>query len=101
MTCPLVLIYARPSLHPDQKILPDCFTRLSVTIRDLIYLSAGGRFGLWQKETIMRYQVYEKDTLVMETNDLALAVAMYKTCYGYARLGGIKDTHKQGYPWVM
>ncbi len=49
----------------------------------------------------MRYKVYEKDALVMETNDLALAVAMYKTCYAYGRLGGIRDTHKQGYNWIM
>ena len=49
----------------------------------------------------MRYQVFEKSDLILATDSLEEAVARYKTCYAYGRLGGIRDTHKQGYNWVM
>ena len=49
----------------------------------------------------MRYQVYEKQDLVLETDCLEEAIARYRACYAYGRLGGIIDTNKQGYRWIM
>lgn len=49
----------------------------------------------------MRYRVYEKSDLVLETDNLQDAIAKYKTCYAYGRLGGIMDMHKEGYRWIM
>lgn len=96
---PCLGLRAYAQAYTLRNVITDCYN--SVIICYLLPVWWYAIFSHGKRGYQMRYHVYEKSDLVLETNDLQEAIAKYKTCYAYGRLGGIRDMHMQGYNWIM